>query len=541
MRITKAAEWTKAAKKGEAVENAEEWIDFLVRTRASFAFSYFRAFAILVLMASVLIFIPGAPPMAKFRSLTIAVTLLVCCTGELLAQRQPGIDPDTLKSSTKVIKAFHEVVAKPSESTVRVRSKGKDVALGIIVDPAGLILTKDSDLDGDVKVLFKDGKELEATVVGVQDSYDLALLKVDAKDLTPILWYPSKNALVGQFVASVGTGSEAIAVGVISVGTRKYVPNDQPPKNLGTNTGYLGVVLEAVDGGAKVSDVKKKSPAEKSGVKVGDVVYEVDGHKVIDQESLVNAVQRHKPKDEIELKILRGDDRLTVKPILDRIPKEFLRNTNPQETFGNALSNRRGGFPMILQHDTVLKPADCGGPLVDLDGRALGINIARAGRTESYAIPSEDVLALLPDLKSGKFAPPPPPTPPPPLAKKADPNVLLHETGKLTDADLQDPQRKGRMKSYTVKLAAEEQVTIELNSGEFDAYLRLEDSGGAKIAEDDDSGGDQNAKIVFRASREGTYRIIVTTFEPGMTGAFTLNVRRTQEKSAKDKTSTDSK
>src|SRR5262249_54405804 len=46
-----------------------------------------------------------------------------------------------------------------------------------------------------------------------------------------------------------------------------------------------------------------------------------------------------------------------------------------------------------------------GGPLVDLDGKAVGINIARAGRVESFAVPSDTVLALLPDLKSGKLAP----------------------------------------------------------------------------------------------------------------------------------------
>ena len=475
--------------------------------------------------------------MAKIRSL-IALVTLACCTGNLFAQRQPGVDPDALKSSTKVLKAFHDVVARASESTVRVRSRGKDVALGIIVDATGLILTKDSELKGDLKVAFKDGKELDATIVGAQDSYDVALLKVDAKDLKPIEWRSAKDAIVGQFVASVGPSGDAVAVGVVSVGVRKLKAGDQPSRNLGTNSGYLGVGLEPAEGGAKVTDVKKPSPASKAGVKIGDIVYEVDGRKVIDQESLINAVQRHKPNDEIELKIKRGDDNVTVKPVLGRLPKELAGN--PQEKFGNALSNRRGGFPTILQHDTVLKPADCGGPLVDLDGRAFGINIARAGRTESYAIPSEDVLALLPDLKSGKFAPPTPP--PPPSTKKSDPNVLLHETGKLSDADPIDPQRKGRrIRSYTIKLAADEQVTIELDSTEFDAYLRLEDSAGNKIAEDDDSGGDTNAKIVFRAPREGTYRIVVTSFDPGMTGAFTLNVRRILDSAAKDKTATDKK
>ena len=45
------------------------------------------------------------------------------------------------------------------------------------------------------------------------------------------------------------------------------------------------------------------------------------------------------------------------------------------------------------------------GPLVDLDSKTIGINIARAGRVETYALPAETILALLPDLKAGKFAP----------------------------------------------------------------------------------------------------------------------------------------
>ena len=74
---------------------------------------------------------------------------------------------------------------------------------------------------------------------------------------------------------------------------------------------------------------------------------------------------------------------------------------------GSKLSERRDGFPIILQNDQVIKPTDCGGPLVDLDGKAVGINIARAGRVESYAIPTEVVMTLVDDLKSGKLAPKP--------------------------------------------------------------------------------------------------------------------------------------
>ena len=52
----------------------------------------------------------------------------------------------------------------------------------------------------------------------------------------------------------------------------------------------------------------------------------------------------------------------------------------------------------------MLKPNECGGPLVDLDGRVIGLNIARAGRTETYAIPSEVILQLLPELLAAKPA-----------------------------------------------------------------------------------------------------------------------------------------
>jgi S1-C subfamily serine protease len=76
-----------------------------------------------------------------------------------------------------------------------------------------------------------------------------------------------------------------------------------------------------------------------------------------------------------------------------------------QNLMGSALSPRRSGYPTILTHDSIVKPADCGGPLVDLDGNVIGINISRAGRTESWAIPTEIIQDVLADLKSGKLAP----------------------------------------------------------------------------------------------------------------------------------------
>ena len=73
-----------------------------------------------------------------------------------------------------------------------------------------------------------------------------------------------------------------------------------------------------------------------------------------------------------------------------------------QNAMGGALSGRRTGFPMVIQHDTVIRPADCGGPLVDLEGRVLGVNIARAGRVETWALPGDVAMKVFQDLKAGK-------------------------------------------------------------------------------------------------------------------------------------------
>lgn len=83
-------------------------------------------------------------------------------------------------------------------------------------------------------------------------------------------------------------------------------------------------------------------------------------------------------------------------------PEGFRRGRSPVVRLGRVLSRS----DKILRTDCALVGGDSGGPLVDLDGKVIGINIARAGRTETLAIPAEAVKPLLDDLKSGKLAPP---------------------------------------------------------------------------------------------------------------------------------------
>src|SRR5262249_4073083 len=143
--------------------------------------------------------------------------------------------------------------------------------------------------------------------------------------------------------------------------------------------------------------------AEKAGLKVNDRVLSVDGKNVDDLETLMGLLGQTRPGDTVTGRVRRGEEGMDIKAKLDRRAGSL--SARFQDLVGSKLSDRRGGFPTILQHDTVLRPEDCGGPLVNLDGKVLGINIARAGRVESYAIPSEAVRTVLDDLKSGRLAP----------------------------------------------------------------------------------------------------------------------------------------
>jgi serine protease Do len=67
---------------------------------------------------------------------------------------------------------------------------------------------------------------------------------------------------------------------------------------------------------------------------------------------------------------------------------------NRNDQMSGEYSPRRSGFPRVMQHDILGSRSVVGGPLLDLDGRCIGMNIARANRAESFAIPVEDLKEL---------------------------------------------------------------------------------------------------------------------------------------------------
>jgi serine protease Do len=62
-----------------------------------------------------------------------------------------------------------------------------------------------------------------------------------------------------------------------------------------------------------------------------------------------------------------------------------------------------------------------------------------------------------------------------------------------------------------------------MTSGDLDSYLGLFEAGGLFLAEDDNSGGGRNARIV-REVPAGKYRIWANTITGNATGAYSLTV-----------------
>jgi S1-C subfamily serine protease len=85
--------------------------------------------------------------------------------------------------------------------------------------------------------------------------------------------------------------------------------------------------------------------------------------------------------------------------ILQSRTETFGLEKNRNDEMSGEFSQRRSGFPRVLQHDVYGSSRTIGGPLLDLEGKCLGMNIARANRAESFAIPLEEMRGLVQKLK----------------------------------------------------------------------------------------------------------------------------------------------
>jgi hypothetical protein len=84
-----------------------------------------------------------------------------------------------------------------------------------------------------------------------------------------------------------------------------------------TGAAYLGISFRGTEAGFEVVEVLPFGPADRAGVEVGDVIYELDGVLASQVSSLPDWIQAHSPGDVVALGILRDDQEMMVQVKLE--------------------------------------------------------------------------------------------------------------------------------------------------------------------------------------------------------------------------------
>jgi serine protease DegQ len=279
--------------------------------------------------------------------------------------------------------------------------KATSLGSGVIVSAGGYILTNNHVVEAadEIEVSLSDGKMLLATVVGSDPETDLAVLRVDAKDLPAITFGSSDTLRVGDIVLAIGNPfgfGQTVTFGIVSalgrsglginvfenfiqtdaainpgnsggalidsagnlvgintaifsrnggsmgigfatpVSTAKAVL-EQIIKNGAVTRGWIGVELAPLTpalaetfklgtlDGAIIKGVLNDGPADKAGVKPGDVLVAIDGKPIADPQGVLNAVTTIAPGSATKVKLKRKGQDLELPVTIGRRPKQQVR------------------------------------------------------------------------------------------------------------------------------------------------------------------------------------------------------------------------
>src|SRR5712692_6525510 len=308
-----------------------------------------------------------------------AATLLGIESGRLTLSSSQAQTPQIQTSAASALPDFSALVEQNGPAVVNISTTTAPV-----VDDAN-----------EVTVKLTDNREFKAKVIGVDRRTDVALVKIEAKNLPTVRIGDASKARVGQWVAAIGSpfGLEnTVTAGIISAKSRSlpdetYVPFIQTdvainPGNSGgplfnmageviginsqiysrtggymglsfavpidvamrvktdlqkygkVSRGRLGVTIQGVTQeladsfglkkaqGALVSAVEPKSPADKAGVKTGDIILSVDGRTIENSIDLPRVIGESRPGTPVSLKIWRQGETRELSASLGEAPAE---------------------------------------------------------------------------------------------------------------------------------------------------------------------------------------------------------------------------
>ncbi len=269
---------------------------------------------------------------------------------------------------------------------------------GVVITPDGYILTNNHVIEDADEVRVSIGestKRYEAKVVGRDSFADLAVLKIEATDLSPAVFGDSEQVLVGDVVLAIGNPfgvGQSVSRGIVSALSRgigigpveDFIQTDAAinpgnsggalidtegrvigintailsrsggfagvgfaiPINLARNIaeqlvntgrvdrGFLGVAPQDLteeltaqfnaEKGAIISEVTEDSPAQRGGLKPGDVITKVNTTEIRDSRHLLLTVGQISPDTEVKVEYLRDGKKATAAVRLARRPEQSL-------------------------------------------------------------------------------------------------------------------------------------------------------------------------------------------------------------------------
>lgn len=122
------------------------------------------------------------------------------------------------------------------------------------------------------------------------------------------------NSAIATLAGTIGGESGSIGLGFsIPIDTAKRIAEELIATG-DSQTPIIGVVLNTAftGDGAKVSEITPGGPAEKAGVRVGDVITGLNGRQVADSTELVVVIRSYAPGEEIEITLTRNGQSSTV-------------------------------------------------------------------------------------------------------------------------------------------------------------------------------------------------------------------------------------
>jgi Do/DeqQ family serine protease len=324
---------------------------------------------------------PSLAPLLK-RVTPAVVNIAVTSTAE----------PENALTLDPLLRRFFNFPAQPSQPMPR-----QSVGSGVIVDAAkGYVLTNHHVVEDaqDISVTLTDGRTTKAELVGSDQGTDVAVLKVNAKDLTAIELANSDQLQVGDYVVAIGDPfglGQTVTSGIVSAlgrsgidveGFEDFIQTDASinPGNsggalvdldgklVGINTailapaggnvgigfavpanmanqamrqlidygevrrGRLGVAVQSltpdlaealsIDAkeGVVVNGVEPASPADKAGIKRGDVIVAFRGEPLKSARDLRNRIGLAVVGTDAPLTVLRDGKRRDLTATIDAVP-----------------------------------------------------------------------------------------------------------------------------------------------------------------------------------------------------------------------------